>query len=912
VIIRSVGVQGFGCFGDLVDVGRLGDGINLLFAPNGSGKSTLVRALTMALVDGHRVRTAELKNWRPWGCGLSPRIAIEFEHGPVVYRLDKGFLEGAYSRLYRSEGGAWRSYMQGDDADEFLRKDVLCCTPPGAGMAKREHWGLAQVLWTSQGDLAMPELADNVVEAVRQSVGSTLTSSGAAIESRIRGLYATFYTTTRGELKKGRNEAPMTALRRRHQELVTAESAAAEALASYDRTAAQIAELRAAHEGARLRVEGLAKEREIAAASVAEYQALVAERDRQTERKRRAEAVYNGLKNRVEAIARAQAEIETLTAESGRLRESLPRLEESRRLSSEKAKAAEASLEAARRVEQDTAKAAAVVQRASEYVRTRSEVENIREKARNAGEIERRIEALARETVELRAPSDAELARARKLLDASRDAESKLAMARVSARIEPLAAAAIRIIEGEKPGEIGLAAGTAVSIEGAPNLGFEIPGFGSIRVTGPAADYEGIRRQLERSRTALGEICAKFGSAELEQLEASRNRRMSLEAEINAQRTALAAVRGKETAEAAAARLSKLMSRAAEIEALHPDWSAQPPDSAMLEREHAAKTESARNARAAAERDWKTSQSASAAAETQYQTALNDLKNNGDSLARVQRELKQWTDDGQTAEQRREALDRALLEWEAARASLEKAEEELSRFPTDPARKAALIDEQLRNASKNTESLHEQMVRAETRIEELAATFPYERLSQLHAELAESGERVGREELRMQAIELLHSVLDTTKKELLESVARPVEQTATELLSEICGRPFAEIRLSQTFSAAGVVPSALPSSGDTVAVDRLSGGEKEQLHLCTRLAIAKELSRAERQLLVLDDVLTFTDAERLTRICDVLQRESSRLQILLLTCHPERFLSIPNVALFDLREAIERASVRSH
>ena len=68
--------------------------------------------------------------------------------------------------------------------------------------------------------------------------------------------------------------------------------------------------------------------------------------------------------------------------------------------------------------------------------------------------------------------------------------------------------------------------------------------------------------------------------------------------------------------------------------------------------------------------------------------------------------------------------------------------------------------------------------------------------------------------------------------------------------------------------------------------------------------LAEELAKSERQLLVLDDVLTFTDDDRLARICNLLTRASEKLQILILTCHPERFLGITSAKAFDLESLV--------
>lgn len=55
---------------------------------------------------------------------------------------------------------------------------------------------------------------------------------------------------------------------------------------------------------------------------------------------------------------------------------------------------------------------------------------------------------------------------------------------------------------------------------------------------------------------------------------------------------------------------------------------------------------------------------------------------------------------------------------------------------------------------------------------------------------------------------------------------------------------------------------------------------------CLRIAVAQELATAESQVLILD-VLVNTDSVRQERILDVFGTHASRLQILILTCHPK-------------------------
>jgi uncharacterized protein YhaN len=80
----------------------------------------------------------------------------------------------------------------------------------------------------------------------------------------------------------------------------------------------------------------------------------------------------------------------------------------------------------------------------------------------------------------------------------------------------------------------------------------------------------------------------------------------------------------------------------------------------------------------------------------------------------------------------------------------------------------------------------------------------------------------------------------------------------------------------------------------------LSGGETEQIHLAVRLALAEVLTGNDRRFLVLDDILTATDTGRLARILSILEEAAQRLQLFILTCHPERYRGLSGAEFYDL------------
>ena len=67
-----------------------------------------------------------------------------------------------------------------------------------------------------------------------------------------------------------------------------------------------------------------------------------------------------------------------------------------------------------------------------------------------------------------------------------------------------------------------------------------------------------------------------------------------------------------------------------------------------------------------------------------------------------------------------------------------------------------------------------------------------------------------------------------------------------------------------------------------------------------RLALGQVLAKDERQLVVLDDVLNATDTGRLARLLVLLEEASDKLQVVILTCHPERYRALDGAAFFNL------------
>ena len=147
------------------------------------------------------------------------------------------------------------------------------------------------------------------------------------------------------------------------------------------------------------------------------------------------------------------------------------------------------------------------------------------------------------------------------------------------------------------------------------------------------------------------------------------------------------------------------------------------------------------------------------------------------------------------------------------------------------------------------------------------------------------------------SIRLLWETYAACRSEMALAVNQAVEGRATEIVSRIAGNTTGRLVLDESMAPCGFLPG---DAGKAVGMEVLSGGESEQVHFAVRLALAAATGSEERQLLVLDDTLMATDGLRFPRILEILEEASENLQVLVLTCQPDRFAPLDGASRFDL------------
>jgi DNA repair exonuclease SbcCD ATPase subunit len=832
MILRSLEVEGFRCFDRMVAIRDFALGLNVLAGPNGAGKSTLLRALRHVLLDAYGLSGAVVKqSMQPWGRALSPRIRVELENAGTVWRLEKRFLTGAYARLEREELGGFRPIAEGREAEAAVRKILLAEAAP-KGMAREEHMGLLQVLWTPQGAPLLPDWSAGVRTTLQSAFGAALGSQAADQLVALADKRASEYFAPAGGAKKASPVSVLqqeTAQLREQLEGLRSQWQAA----SRNREALTAIRVRVAAEAARLAE--LEPERERAAAYQGELATLTAAELQARQAFASLEA--RAAQWRTDIAARAGVEQERAEAE---LRQS----------------SLQAQLEEAQAMEPRIREMEAAMEELQAQGGDAKLWPDLLRWRRLTGEraaVRAQLESLA-------APPRAVIEEMRRLLRQLEINQAGLAAASLRVKVEAEARLELNL-DGERR---TLGAGEEVELVRPQSISLLLPGVA--RITAGSANTQAA--ELEQAAATLqariGEIVGGDTAEELEarylQAEAIRQQLDAIEVELR-----------------------PLDGRRAEWESIagrRPEWEVQAPEVEAIRTDWKRRKELLDAARGQFQLTRITGEEAAA------RTLLGERRRQAAELAE---RLAQHAASG-TLEELEQRRGEAELRFAAARGELMRRQ---AAAPGD----LAGLEQQIGSLRAALRKGREEAARMEGELSVQASQNLYGLLAETEERLAERSAQLQRHSRRASAIQLLQTTLKEAQASLTAALPEQIAEQATMNWRQIAGAAAPAIRIDSAWR-----PDGLAVADANPALEELSGGEWEQVAFATRLALATQLARDGRQLAVFDDAFLATDPERAGRILELLAAAAERLQILILTCHPDRYDRLSGVRHFDLEK----------
>jgi Uncharacterized conserved protein len=631
------------------------------------------------------------------------------------------------------------------------------------------------------------------------------------------------------------------------------------------------------------------------------YKELSSERKQREERLKATEAQYNVLKSHLDAIKSARKELKEAGDTLHSLEEAMPlqqREMESREKEDAQAKAAMEDIRKERKAVDDAQK---IAEEAHSYLENNKALATLNKQIGNIVKAQEALAACKKERAGLLSPDARTLRAIRKALRERDEAQVRIDAALITLEVTPEKDGTLVVIEGEEIGSVELRPGSPARVKGSPEVAADLPGVARLRAWGPTGSTEQRRSELAAAECELERLTMPFGATNIEELELLTEKAEQLDKKVAEAETQLKTLLSGEFVEDIERERSMVRMVLAKILQSHPDWKDAPPDSETLKMAALHIHDSFIEKVEPSERYWETTQSALTAIAMQKAQTGAKLEETSRQIKLLAFRLAEFTVDGKSDEERENKLKEAALAWEGVRVSLEETDKKLSEFGDDPAIATDKLERQLKAVGEAAIKALEDEKSEEGRMWQLSSQGTYSILAQAEEEVANLKSQIESEQLRLDAVRLMYETVKQCREEALAAVAGPVEEAATRTLQRIAGERLGRLQLGESFEPAHVLPEV---SGASVALDNVSGGEREQIYLATRLALAEVLAKDERQLVVLDDVLAATDAGRLARVMTVLEEAAQRLQILILTCHPERYRGLVGARFIDLEGVV--------
>ena len=910
--LLSLEVKGAACFRNPIRLYEFHPRINMIYGPNECGKSTLITCLARAFFDKSSTRAQEVENLRPWNTALSPEVSVEFEVGSgpdcLRYRLDKGFLDRPYSRLYEWTGAGYELRDESDRADQKVR-EMWRSSTPGRGATRIDHWGLARLLWFRQESerFDRPPLNDEtLLNELRQTLQvMTITKEEEALFDLLEAELAKTVTGKRRDFVKG---SRIFDLRKQQEALAATIASLDQRLELVEELSERVAQLHTAiskglldRDARRTELSKIRDEAERVKQLRNDLRVAQSQFQELKTRQATLRADKEDIRNAKESIAKLGKELGSMKAERTRVEsevaDSEKRREEKEREQKalrERSREAKSRLERCRRIKQLCAWA-------QEIEQTRSLLDMLKSKT----------DELNKVRVDLRSmsiPSEAEIKRAEALRSEVTAMEARLKAVGLSFEVVAHADVALDFESEEANGESegagesgarrsGLKAGESETFHASQEATLRVPDLITVKVKSGSGEVRSVREDLDRVRAELAALLSRFsvGSiAELYQIVARADGLNEREGRLKKEIAALTQTDPVDL-EAECVRLEEQLELglASENLSIHNLVSVDPGDEDQF-REQVDKLETD---------------------EGQLQNELDELRKavaeGRECSARLEAHIEE-------RQRRRELhqtrIDNALKDYGGDESALDKAYTEVCleverkeividdlvrQLPPeseDPVKRSEALQTELDNIERDLESKRGEMNQIEGRLEEIAQGGVYLERARAAERLGLTKRELHRELVRARALRLIQVLFERHKRAMSMGLSKPIEDKVSIYWGYVRDR--SDVRASLK---ADMELALLDSSGASMEPDLFSAGAREQLYVIARLAVAELLSRREPQIVVLDDALVFTDSYRHHRMLEIVKQLSEKMQILILTSHEDRFRALPG-ARFDLAE----------
>ena len=857
-------------------ISGLVDGANVIAGDNEAGKSTLLVALQTALFQRYNVAGRLLESMQPFGCTVRPEVTVVFDLEGGVYHLKKTF-GGSSARAELTCPGGKR--LANHDVDRQL-EELLRFQGSTRGAVDFQKLGIWPLFWVEQGTTFQgmninPDVRTTVQSSLRKEVGDILVGeNGARLRDRIGLAYSEYFTDTtakpRGALAAA--ERRVSEFREQLKNKCSDLDKFNATIESLESNLGRLSELSAPNIRAALqrelveaeerlrRVEGLGQVKQAAEQKLNLGQVLLRQMQAGVDRRQEIIAECNRLETALDRLRQHQT---TAQDEFGPLEEETAKALEGLSQSRSALSAASALLNRANRVH--------------EYLGLKRQHDIDAERLSKARIAIERVRAAERIAAAIRI-SEKDLKELRALEAAVSRAEAHLTAAATRLEFHLVRDEAIQFNGGPLPSENPVIISDAAVID--------IALHGSIRVVPGGETLRDRRSDFEHAQTTLRTALSVTGAGSLADAEESYRLKDEATRELKTQREVLASLAPEGIAEleaaieALAGRISNL-AEGLDLTGLPNEEIADTQRRECAAHVHSLESE-LRQAESALDRLRNRRDAAGAhltGLQGEYRHALSTFER-ARTLLSAERTKSADLELQAKLQELREAVSQHEQALAAAAIQYQRADPDAAAEHLNMSRASITnLDLEIQRLEKATE-------RSKGFLESIEKIGLGEQCAALQADLTDAELRHDLLNRDAQSLRLLYHTIRTTERDANARFLQPVVNAVQPYLKRVL--PGTKIRFGADLAIDGV-----DRGNNAEPYACLSVGAREQLSVLTRIAFADLLaSEGVTAPIILDDALVYSDNARFNDTLVALSLASKRHQIIILTCHKERYLKM--------------------
>jgi DNA repair exonuclease SbcCD ATPase subunit len=889
MILERLHVDSLGCFYEPMGL-TFTQGINIIAGNNETGKSTLITALHHALFTPYTSQAVEVKNLQPWGTELSPKVEVELCIDGTLYRVRKRFLYDSECILAEYREGRWRNIASGDRADERIRSFLLAEKPRGAAGAKNR--GLARLLWLPQDEDLSIEIDGVLRNRVEACLGvATLDEVENRVADAIDERYARFWTKT-GKLTRGTKGSGLPELDSRISEL---ESECSE----LDRVIRQMEQ----------QSMDLQQIQEQKATLKQEQKEIKAERYAQGEAAKEAALLRHNLEKAREQLKSWQKAFELADERRWRLKDAKEiskKAKERLEVVNEQLKASEKELAdlmeerrtLAKTLEETLALADKLQSKLNHarmlnYAKDQQDrLTQMTKRREVVDRLEAEIDSKKKELAELPSPTKKNVAEAQQLERTIERLSGKLESAGLSLTFKaysPQTGLFQRDNEGHDA--FTVAPEELASFKMARQGRLILDGVGEMEIQSGAQEVAGLQKDLRERQEELESVLAPFSASTSTDLERLRLEKGQAEKELDDLINKLGQY--LESGGSPDNLRSQIANLERELEGLCAKLGVKFADLVNLSSIDLTSLEQEQDSVRKQEADLRIKEKIqndameqARATQGEYERKRIGIEAEVTGAKKVMTELISAAGSEQSIE---DEYRTARREREAAQERVSELEESLPEPEVDPEALVQRLTQKLEEIDEEIRALELKEVRIRTTIDAIAQQDTYGKLIASQEKLETLKQEYQRQMGEAKAVRLLKGLFDTRRQEMVAELTEPVSRRVTNYFERVSGLTDRHIGFDELLQPTLINTPDIEGASPT----SLSTGAREQLYVLTRLALARYLAEEEgRMLFVFDDSLVNTDQVRHQRFIQLLEEAGSSLQILIMTCHGERYRGI--------------------